>query len=280
MTDRFNSPIELVIEKRKSVRTYLEEPLTGEDLEGILSYMRDLSNPFGKKVKFSFLETEGNRKALGTYGIIKGTVNYIGAAVKEEPLALEAVGYEMEKLILYCADKNIGTCWLGGTFKREDFRQAMEVEAGYLFPVITPVGYPKENKSLADNLVRFIAKGDMRKPWNELFFMNSFNEPVDGKNANKYERILEMVRLAPSASNKQPWRILLKEGVWHFFEAKTPGYSDAFSYDIQKIDLGIAACHFEMAAREKGISGKIAVLDQPDIVCPENIHYAFSWVEF
>ncbi len=254
--------------------------MTDRFMEGILSYMRDLSNPFGKKVKFSFLETEGNRKALGTYGIIKGTVNYIGAAVKEEPLALEAVGYEMEKLILYCADKNIGTCWLGGTFKREDFRQAMEVEAGYLFPVITPVGYPKESKSLADNLVRFIAKGDMRKSWSDLFFMNTFNEPVDGKNANKYERILEMVRLAPSASNKQPWRVLLKEGIWHFFEAKTPGYSDAFSYDIQKIDLGIAACHFEMAAGEKGISGKIAVLDQPAVECPENIHYAFSWVEF
>lgn len=272
--------MEVVIEKRKSVRTYLDEPLRPEDKEGILSYMGGLSNPFGKEVSFSFLETKENRKALGTYGIIKGTVNYIGAAVKEEPLALEAVGYEMEKLILYCADKDMGTCWLGGTFKREDFKKAMEIKDGYLFPAITPVGYPKENKSLTDNLVRFIAKGDMRKPWSELFFMNTFHEPLDGKHAGKYERILEMVRLAPSASNKQPWRILLKEGLWHFFLAKTPGYSDAFSYDIQKIDLGIAACHFEMAALEKGIRGKVEVLSEPDMECPLNHHYAFSWVEF
>ncbi len=66
---------------------------------------------------------------------------------------------------------------------------------------------------------------------------------------------MEMVRLGPSASNKQPWRILLKDAVCHFYEYKEPGYSDRFNYDIQRIDLGIAAAHFDLAVNEKGIKG-------------------------
>lgn len=87
-----------------------------------------------------------------------------------------------------------------------------------------------------------------------------------------------MVRLGPSASNKQPWRLVIKDKVCHFFEYKTPGYSDKFPYDIQRIDLGIAACHFDLAVKEKGMSGFFDYQSQPDIALPENMEYAFSWI--
>ncbi len=35
--------------------------------------------------------------------------------------------------------------------------------------------------------------------------------------------ILEMVRWAPSAVNKQPWRIVYKDGTYHFYEKKDAG---------------------------------------------------------
>lgn len=274
----FTRPVEKIIEKRKSVRTYEERALEEKDKKRIHAYMETLSNPFGKEVRFSFLEIKDNRKVLGTYGIIKGTVDYIGAAIKDEPLSLEALGYELEKLILFCQDLGIGTCWLGGTFKREDFRSAMEISPEDLFPAVTPVGYPKDAKSMADNLVRFIAKGNMRKPFGELFFSGDFQHPLLEEEAGVHKRVLEMVRLAPSASNKQPWRILLKDDQYHFYLAKTPRYSDAFAYDIQRIDLGIAACHFQLSAEEKGLPGSFAVLEDPRIEAPENTMYCFSWV--
>lgn len=34
--------------------------------------------------------------------------------------------------------------------------------------------------------------------------------PLEKEEAGNYEAALEMVRIAPSASNKQPWRILKK----------------------------------------------------------------------
>ena len=273
----FRLPIEEIIEKRKSVRTFLEKSLNEEDKKELQSYMETLENPFGVDVKFSFLETGDKKKSLGTYGVIKGTVDYIGAAVKKEPFALEALGYEMEKLILYTASKDIGTCWLGGTFKREDFKKAMDLEEGTLFPAITPVGYPKDAKSMTDNLVRFIAKGDLRKPWEDLFFNGDFNHPLTTEEANEYKNALEMVRLGPSASNKQPWRVLWTNSAFHFYEAKNAGYSDSFSYDIQRIDLGIALCHFHLTAMENNLSGKITVKPVPEIKVPENHEYCFSW---
>lgn len=274
----FTRPVEEIIEKRKSVRTYEERPLEEKDKERIHAYMKTLSNPFGKEVRFSFLETKDNRKVLGTYGIIKGTVDYIGAAIKNEPLSLEALGYELEKLILLYADLGIGTCWLGGTFKREDFRNAMEISPEDLFPAVTPVGYPKEARSMADNLVRFIAKGNMRKPFGELFYSGDFQHPLLEEEAGVYKRVLEMVRLAPSASNKQPWRIVLENGACHFYLARTPRYSDAFSYDIQRIDIGIAACHFQLSAEEKGLKGNFMILEHPDAGAAENTVYCFSWI--
>lgn len=266
-----------LIEKRKSVRTFEAKPLTEEDLEDIRRFLDTLQNPFSVKVHFRMLESMDNRTSLGTYGVIKGAQTFIGAMVKDEPMALEALGYEMEKLMLYLVSKNIGTCWLGGTFKREDFRAAMEVPEGYLFPAITPVGYPKEEKSLTDHLVRFIAKGNQRKPFEDLFFHNTFQNPLAKLEAGKEGDMLEMVRLGPSASNKQPWRILMRNGDAHFYEAQTPKYSDAFGYDIQRLDMGIAACHFHLGVLEKGESGSFVVLEEAPVKPPQNILYRFTY---
>ena len=62
---------------------------------------------------------------------------------------------------------------------------------------------------------------------------------------------LEAVRLAPSAVNKQPWRVVVTENAAHFYEKKDKGYDNG-TYDLQKADLGIALYHFENQCREEG----------------------------
>lgn len=61
---------------------------------------------------------------------------------------------------------------------------------------------------------------DQRKEWSELFFNESLSSPITKEEAKDMAFALEMVRLGPSASNKQPWRIVRKDGNWHFFEYK------------------------------------------------------------
>lgn len=276
-------PVEQTVRSRSSVRTYEERPLSLEEKEQINAYIAALQNlpsPFSADVTLRLLEAKAGTgtEKLGTYGVIKGAANFIGAAVPNGEFAMEALGYTFERLILEVTHLGLGTCWLGGTFKRTEFASAMSLEKNEIFPAVSPVGHPAAKKRLIENLARKIAKADQRKPWNELFFKDDFATPLDKSDAGEYAFPLEMLRLAPSASNKQPWRILKSGGIFHFYEAKTPGYGDKAPYDIQKADVGIAFCHFHMAALEKDLAGKFEKLSEPGITAPANMHYLFSWV--
>ena len=89
-----------------------------------------------------------------------------------------------------------------------------------------------------------------------------------------------MVRLAPSASNKQPWRILKKENEYHIFLKETKGYANTLGFNIQKVDIGIAMCHFEMTAGEAGMDGHfVDRVEQTKDIAAENLEYIVSWIE-
>lgn len=263
------------------MRNYSEEEIGPEIRQSIKSFIDSLDNPFGKKVNFHYLHSRDikNEKVLGTYGVIKGANQYIGTTIKLEAMALEALGYELEALILYLAYLDIGTCWLGGTFNRKGFAKAMSIEEDEMFPIITPYGYAAPKKHIKEVAMRKLIQADHRKEWDKLFFRNDFQTPLTKEDAGELEFPLEMLRLGPSASNKQPWRVLLKDDICHFYEYKEPGYSDIFSYDIQRIDMGIAAAHFDFATKEKGIKGYFNMEYNVGIDLPKNLEYVFSWVK-
>lgn len=270
--------LETAVKKRISVRNYSEQEIEIDKRTSIESFIDSLSNPFGKEVKFHYLDKMDNEKILGTYGVIKGARQYIGTTIKLEPLALEALGYELETAMLYLANLDIGTCWMGGTFNRKGFAKAMNIGEDEIFPIITPYGYATEKKHVKEIMMRKMVSADKRKGWDQLFYKNDFKTNLLREEAGDWEFPFEMVRLGPSASNKQPWRIVLKDNSCHFYEYKEPGYSNIFPYDIQRIDMGIAAAHFDLAVKEKGIKGSFQIINQNDLQLPENIEYVFSWI--
>ncbi|WP_422485830.1 nitroreductase family protein [Gudongella sp. DL1XJH-153] len=272
--------IEDAVRKRYSVRNYSDREIGLDTRKEIEEFIGTLDNPFGNNIDFHFLdgdEMKGQQK-LGTYGVIKGAKQYIGTTIKLDDMALLALGYEFEALVLYLAHMDIGTCWLGGTFDRKGFAEAMNVKEGELFPVITPYGYAAEKKHIKEKAMRKVINADKRKSWKELFFSDDFNTPLKEEDAGELAFPLEMVRQGPSASNKQPWRIVLSDKDAHFYEDREPGYSDRFPYDIQRVDMGIAAAHFDLAAKEKGITGHFDTKADPGIQLPENMEYVFSWI--
>ena len=69
--------------------------------------------------------------------------------------------------------------------------------------------YEKEKKSIIDKTMRLIAKCEKRKAWNEMFYFRDFSCPLTQHyTLNGFKDAFENVRLAPSAINKQPWRIV------------------------------------------------------------------------
>jgi hypothetical protein len=121
-------------------------------------------------------------------------------------------------------------------------------------------------------------------PWSQLFFEDGFSTPLDNEASNGYGTALEMVRLAPSASNRQPWRVIRSGNLWHFYLQRTPNYRNNLLSrwttvaDLQRMDMGIAMSHFELTALELGLKGQWAVAD-PQIELPdEHTEYTVSWL--
>ncbi len=264
-----------LIKARRSVRTYINKPLSEENMVLINDYINSLSDaPLGVKTRFSILETGNlaqNKIKLGTYGFIRGASTYICAAAKRDEYALESLGYQMEKIILFAQSLGLGTCWLGGTFNRGSFAKALNLQQDEFLPIITPVGVGEQKLRFREKMVRKGSNSDKRKPFESMFFLNNFSTMLHKENAGKYLNALEMVRLAPSASNKQPWLIVVdsKNDVIHFYLNRLNNYTgNKLGFEIQEIDIGIAMCHLELALLDDGIKGEF-YKDSPKIKLPE-----------
>ncbi len=189
----------------------------------------------------------------------------------------------MEHAVLFATDLGLGTCWLGGTFSKSSFAKKIGVTPKEVMPAVAALGYIAEDDKSRD-WIRRRAGSDLRFPWESLFFDEEFGKPLAPELAGPYAVPLEAVRLAPSASNKQPWRIVRVKDVWHFFLQRTKGYGKGSLVfrllrlaDLQRVDMGIAMCHFELTAREIGLGGRW-IIDKRDIGKPdESMEYTVSW---
>jgi nitroreductase len=250
------------IKNRTSVRTYSSKRLDAAiktTLQALCQENRQ--GPFGVSVRLELLDLHTlppeELRRFGTYGVIKGGSLYILAAVKDEPGAMEDVGYCLEKVILKATAMGLGTCWLAGTFRRSNFAGQMQLTEAELLPAITPVGYAAEKSSMVEKAMRYGARANRRKPWEELFFHADGKTPLSQEDAGTYRDALEAVRLGPSASNRQPWRFVKEnEELYRLYLAESPRYNRILGkIRIQNIDMGIAMCHFQLAAEEIGAKG-------------------------
>lgn len=275
---KLSIPVMETIQKRHSVRTYENRPLMPQDREALLTCMKQLDNPFGVPVHEYLIDQKLNAEGekLGTYGVIKGASTFLGVSMPDTELAPLAAGYEFENLILFATHRGLGTVWLAATFNRNSFASAMKIPKDELFPAISPVGYPAAKRSLTETLMRSTMKSASRKEWKELFFLNDFHAPLTKDMAGVYAQPLEMVRLAPSAKNAQPWRVRQTKNAYHFYAVYKPGLSKGEEI-VKQIDIGISLSHFHQTALELGLTGTFEQMSQEDIKLPENIHYMISW---
>ena len=272
--------IEKAIRTRKSIRTYTDEAIEPKIKQNIIDFMQSNSvGIFGTKVDFYWIDSSSDEfkdVKLGTYGVISGTKSFITGKIGNSDRNFEDFGYCMEKLVLFCTQLNIGTCWLGGTYNKTAFSTAVGLQEEELIPAITPVGYFGTKKRTIDKMFRYMAGSDNRKPFDELFFSKTFSGKLTEKEKDTYGFFLEMVRLAPSASNKQPWRVVVDNQVLHFFLKRTPNYAKNIMHaDLQRVDMGIAIAHLELALQEKNMPHRWTV-EKPDLDLDDMTEYTAS----
>lgn len=260
------------IEQRRSVRTFKNRKIEGDLRVEIEDFLAKLEKEYHSKYKFPIIDSNISG-TIGTYGVIKGANTYIGGVLLEDGNLVE-LGFVFEKIIIYLTSLNIGTCWLGGTFKRSEFLKAMELNEEERLLVMTPIGFVEKKMSLKEKSMRTIAQSDRRKDFDEIFF-NENLEPLDLYNLKDFKEALDMIKIGPSASNKQPWRVIKVDNNFHFYLKRTRDYAKSLDYDIQMIDLGIAMYHFKYTLDEKDISGNFTILKQPREY--KDLEYISTW---
>lgn len=278
-----NMNVTEIIKTRKSWRTYNGEAIKNEEKGRILDFISSLDEPpFGSEARFRIidLDLKGAGTVSGTYGVVKGARSFLAGAVRKGPMDLEDFGYLFEKIVLFATGIGLATCWMGATFSKPLFAEKMGLKPEEELPAISPVGYRAIKRSLRDAVFHISAGSRNRKEWPELFFDGSFQSPLRRGDHEKLDMLFEMVRLAPSAVNKQPWRLILDGREVHFFLKRTKGFEKMFKTDLQRIDMGIAMCHFELAAGEAGIHGAWKVSRPGISSLPDNVEYAVSWEFF
>ena len=262
-----------VIRNRRSVRTFDGTQLKAEDAQKILEFAEKVENPYDIHITWKILDAE---KYGLTSPVILGTNTYIAGKMRRVPHAEEAFGYTFEKVVLFAQSIGVGTTWIAGTMNRPAFEKAMDLSEDEVLPCVSPLGYVAKKMSLREVMMRKGIKADTRFDFKDLFFKDSFDNPLTEAEAGKLKDVFEAIRLAPSAVNKQPWRIVVCGNKVHFYEKRSKGYVKEEGWDIQKIDMGIALCHFEIVAKECGLDAFFTIED-PSIPMQDEMQYIATY---
>ncbi|PKL37780.1 MAG: nitroreductase [Spirochaetae bacterium HGW-Spirochaetae-1] len=277
------------IMKRYSCRTYEKKSIEPATVEELRSYISSLGNGlFGSDIRFDITASvpgdSENLRGLGTYGFIRNPAGFVIGAMKKGDHNLEDYGFLMENITLKAASLGLDSCWLGGSFSRSSFAGRINAAADETVPAVLAIGYAAEKKRVIERVARWKMDADNRKAWQRIFFHGDFSTPLTVDEAGIYREALEFLRMAPSAVNYQPWRILKErdKNRFHFYLKRTKDYDEnsfMVKSDLQRVDMGIAMSHFEAGAGLHGLKGKFSVTDSPVPGKETPFIYTATWKE-
>lgn len=270
--------IENLIKKRRSTRKYNDKNVEKNLKEELLTYAKSFECEQYRFAIVDYTMVEGEK--LTTYGLIKNAKTLL-IAIGSNTLSTDLqgainFGYDFEHIILKATDLGLDTCWLGMSYNNKKLSNITSIKDNENIIMASPIGYGDKMGSV-ERLTRFVIKADKRIEADKLFFDKEFDNPIKNYLNNDYKKVLEMVRLAPSAGNAQPWRIVQTESGYDFYVVPKKYYENLknkridFSYN----DMGIAKMHFELGANKYNLKGKWITKDNSPI---SGKRYAFSWV--
>lgn len=267
--------------RRRSIRTFQPGGLDPLLLQKIGRWIGEgVDTPFRTPIEFMLIEADKtpNGQKLGTYGTIKGADVYLAGGVRASaPMALEDFAYGFETMLLKMTTLGLGSCWLGAAFKRDQFAELMGLAEDRIIPAVSPLGFAAQKARLRESITLKIMNARQRKPAIDLFFAERFQKPLSLDEDRRLP--FELVRLGPSALNRQPWRIVSDKQGCHFYCLRKTKPGNGGSVDLTRLDMGIAMCHFDLGAKALGWRGEWRIENPGLSPLPENVLYAFSYIK-
>jgi len=246
------------VRKRSSVRNFLSAKLKDEDENKYTEFLDEMSEMYhGVRVKYVPEGFQDVAKGfIGSYGKIEGAESYLVClAEKNTPYKNEKVGYMGEAAVLEAVSMGVSSCWVTGTYKKEDVAEQVDIKDNELIKSVIALGYAKDKKKLSEKLIKTIVSSGKRKPLEELC-----ENGVDDNWPDWIKTALETARLAPSAINRQPWRFKVGDNKITIKVADAKGDKEA-----KKLDCGISMLHLEVGALYSGVQGEWKFKLDPEI---------------
>lgn len=200
-----------LMEKRHSVRSYMDKKIEDEKRRKIDDFVREINDESGLSIEVLYDEPTCFDSLLSRYGKFKNVKNYI-AIVGNKKDSFKG-GYFGEKLVLYCQSLGLNTCWVAMTHGKSK----ATIKEGESLLILIALGYG-ENEGVYHK----------SKPLEKLSKKDEENEIFD--------KGIYAASLAPTAINQQKFIFELKNG---------KVYAKSLFGFYTKIDLGIVVYHFE-----------------------------------
>lgn len=254
------------MKERRSVRSFNGEPLSGVMKTELAKIIGATESPFGGNVTIKLKDFDLNDGFKpSTYGMIRGASDFFLMAMDNDMQSALSAGYRFEQVVLKTWQLGLGTCWIAATFKGTDFDRDTTWPSGQRLRIVSPVGVAAK-PSIKEKIARMAVGSNSRKPFGELFFNSNFDHPLEAD--SRYATALEMMRLAPSSTNSQPWRAVVDNSTIHFY------YKPKSSLSV--LDCGIGLCHFCETLKFYDIDGNFSTNNNAPAP-PTSLKYLISF---
>lgn len=233
--------------KRKSVRKFKNQKLDEIKLQSLKEHIKGLTPLYaGIKTEIAVLSEDEVKTILP----IKSP-HYVAVYSESKEGYLVNAGFMLQQVDLFLSASGIGACWLGmGTPQK-----AAASRNGLDYIITLAIGYAEEPIHRTD-ISQF-----KRNPLSEISSVAGGDE------------LLEAARLAPSASNTQPWyfsgssdKIIVSRKLPNMLKAALYG-------KYNQIDMGIVLCHVWIAALSRG---KSIEFTKENVSLPKGYEYIAS----
>lgn len=258
---------------RHSVRRYRPEPLDRTFLDmvdDIVARARPLiPDNHIRTMRRDVITGEDLIAAMGGYGRILTPPHYLVASAVGRQAPLTDLGYRLEQVAIQLVQVGISVCFIGSLGREKNVRVRFRLNPRARIGAFLIFGRPAVSPTDRDiNAAIRRARGEeSRLDAASIFYKGTFDRQT--KPPKSLSRLVEAARLAPSANNAQPWRLLWRDNVLYLFVQKfNKRYGNQpVVQDYRYFDAGTCMANVTMAMEDSDFFGAWQLLEprQPDI---------------
>jgi nitroreductase len=263
---------------RNSVRRYREMPLSKQNLARI-DHIISRVTPLVPQNRFTVmrrdvLSGEDLIAAMGGYGRILTPPHFLTPYIIGERYPLVDLGFRMEQIAVQMVQMGISMCFIGCLGRETDIRIRFRLLRDARIAAFLIFGYPA--LTVSDRTINAVLRrrqhSNTKLATDRIFYNETFEYPQAPP--EYLVNIIEAGRLAPSANNAQPWRLLRhNQHLYLFIRKENPRYGNKIPHqEYRFFDAGTCMGNMMLAMKALDIKGQWVLLEEDDPAIPEYPH--------